>query len=123
MKYRSFYTVAAAAILVGTAGCTTAYQNAQLCKAKMVETYPASSPKLTYEIPRVSYRGTRVVVEGTYTMKVAPAGATPIKTTKSAVPAAVECTFAGDQLRTFQWLTPASLAQKYPLQPDQADAQ
>ncbi|AME24316.1 MULTISPECIES: hypothetical protein [Burkholderiaceae] len=121
MKHRSLYTVAAAAVLACTAGCTTGYQNAQQCKAKMVETYPASSPKLDYEIPRVSYRGTRVVVEGTYILRVAPAGATPIKTTKTPVPAAVECTFDGDQMRTFQWLAPATLAAKYPLKPDQAD--
>ncbi|OTP69869.1 hypothetical protein [Caballeronia sordidicola] len=121
MKDRSLYTVAAAAVLACTAGCTTGYQNAQQCKAKMVETYPASSPKLDYEIPRVSYRGTRVVVEGTYILRIAPAGATPIKTTKTPVSAAVECTFDGDQMRTFQWLTPATLAAKYPLKPDQAD--
>jgi hypothetical protein len=123
MKHRSLHTVAAAAVLACTAGCTTAYQNAQQCKAKMVETYPASSPKLDYEIPRVSYRGTRVVVEGTYIVKIAPAGATPIKTTQSPVPAAVECTFDDNKMRTFQWLTPATLAAKYPLQPDQADTE
>ncbi|KQR90119.1 hypothetical protein ASG35_02600 [Burkholderia sp. Leaf177] len=123
MKHRSLYTVAAAAVLACSAGCTTAYQNAQQCKAKMVETYPATSPKLDYEIPRVSYRATRVVVEGTYIVKGAPAGVTPIKTTKFPVPAAVECTFVGDQMRTFQWLTPATLAAKYPLQPDQGDAE
>jgi hypothetical protein len=123
MKYRSLYTVAVAAVLACAAGCTTGYRNAQQCKAKMVETYPVSSPELTYEIPRVSYRGTRVVVEGTYIKTVAPAGATPIKLTKTPIPAAVECTFAGDQMHTFQWLTPATLASKYPLQPDRVDTE
>jgi hypothetical protein len=117
MKHRTFYAVAAAAVLTCTAGCTTPYRNGQECKAKMVETYPASKPKLTYEIPRVGYQGTRVVVEGSYIKKIPPAGVTPIKTTSMQVQAAVECTFEGDTLKTFQWLTPADLAEKYPLKP------
>jgi hypothetical protein len=117
MKHRTFYAVAAAAVLTCTAGCTTGYRNAQECKAKMVETYPASKPKLSYEIPRVSYHGTRVVVEGSYTIKIPPVGVTPIKTTTWPVAAAVECTFSGSTLETFQWLAPAELAEKYPLKP------
>jgi hypothetical protein len=123
MKHRTFYAVAAVAVLTCTAGCTTGYRNGQECKAKMVETYPASKPKLSYEIPRVSYRGTRVVVEGGYTIKIPPTGVTPIKTTTWPVTAAVECTFSGSTLQTFQWLTPADLAEKYPLKPGVADAE
>ena len=115
MKHRTFYAVAAAAVLTCTAGCTTPYRNGQECKAKMVETYPASQPRLSYEIPRVSYQGTRVVVEGSYTKKIPPAGVTPIKTTTAQIQAAVECTFEDGKLKTFQWLTPADLAEKYPL--------
>lgn len=89
----------------------------------MVETYPASKPKLSYEVPRVSYRGTRVVVEGSYSIKIPPYGATPIKTTTQSVTAAVECTFSGDTLQTFQWLTPADLAEKYPLKPAAVDVE
>ena len=89
----------------------------------MVETYPATQPKLTYEIPRVAYQGTRVVVEGSYIKKIPPAGVTPIKTTTAQVQAAVECTFEGDKLKTFQWLTPADLAAKYPLKPDSTDTE
>jgi hypothetical protein len=81
----------------------------------MVETYPASKPKLSYEIPRVSYQGTRVVVEGSYIKQIPPVGVTPIKLTSVPIAAAVECTFEGDQIKTFQWLTPADLAEKYPL--------
>ncbi|WP_158936633.1 hypothetical protein [Burkholderia sp. S171] len=120
MKHRTFYAVAAAAVLTCTAGCTTAYRNGQECKAKMVETYPATLPKLTYEIPRVAYQSTRVVVEGSYTKKIPPAGVTLIKPTTTTVEAAVECTFEGDKLKTFQWLTPATLAEKYPLTPPAA---
>jgi len=123
MKHRTFYAVAAAAVLACTAGCTTAYRNGQECKAKMVGTYPASKPKLSYDPPRVAYEGTRVVVEGSYTKKIPPAGVTPIKTTSLTVPAAVECTFAGDTLKTFQWLTPADLAEKYPLKPGTGDTE
>ena len=89
MKHRTFYAVAAAAVLTCTAGCTTPYRNGQECKAKMIETYPASQPRLSYEIPRVSYQGTRVVVEGSYTKEIPPAGVTPIKTTSIQVQAAV----------------------------------
>ncbi|CAN7143694.1 hypothetical protein LJR029_000011 [Caballeronia sp. LjRoot29] len=118
MKHRTFYAVAAAAVLTCTAGCTTPYRNGQECKAKMVETYPDSKPKLTYEIPRVAYQGARVVVEGSYTKQIPPVGVTPIKVTSTQVQAAVECTFEGDQIKTFQWLTPADLAEKYPPKPD-----
>ncbi len=121
MKHRTFYAVAAVAVLTCTAGCTTAYRNGQECKAKMVETYPASKPKLSYEIPRVSYHGTRVVVEGSYTIKIPPTGVTLIKTTTWPVSAAVECTFSGSTLQTFQWLTPADLAEKYPPKPGAGD--
>jgi hypothetical protein len=123
MKHRTCYAVAAAAILTCTAGCTTPYRNGQECKAKMIETYPATLPTLTYELPRVAYQGTRVVVEGSYTKKIPPFGATPIKTTTMQVQAAVECTFDGSTLKTFQWLTPADLAAKYPLKPGADDTQ
>jgi len=123
MKHRTFYAVAAAAVLACTAGCTTAYRNGQECKAKMVETYPASKPKLSYDPPRIAYEGTRVVVEGSYTKKIPPTGVTPIKTTSQTVPAAVECTFAGGTLKTFQWLTPADLAEKYSLKPGTDDTE
>jgi hypothetical protein len=123
MKHRTFYAVAAAAVLTCTAGCTTPYRNGQECKAKMVDTYPATLPKLTYEIPRVAYQGTRVVVEGSYIKKIPPTGVTPIKATSTPVQAAVECTFDGDTLKTFQWLTPADLAAKYPLKPDASDTE
>jgi hypothetical protein len=123
MKHRSLYAVAAAAVLTCTAGCTTPYRNGQECKARMVETYPSSKPKLTYEIPRVSYQGTRVVVEGSYIKKIPPVGVTPIKLTAVPIPAAVECTFEGDKLKTFQWLTPTDLATKYPLKPDASDTE
>src|SRR5260370_19381306 len=83
----------------------------------MVETSPPPKPKLSYAPPRVAYEGTRVVVEGSYTKKIPPTGVTPIKTTSVAIPAAVECTFAGGTLKTFQWLTPADLAEKNPLKP------
>jgi hypothetical protein len=123
MKHRICYAVAAAAVLTCTAGCTTPYRNGQECKAKMVETYPASLPKLSYELPRVAYEGTRVVVEGSYTKKIPPTGPTPIKTTTAQVQAAVECTFEGSTLKTFQWLTPANLAAKYPLKPSADDTE
>ena len=123
MKHRTFYAVAAAAVLTCTAGCTTPYRNGQVCKARMVDTYPASEPKLSYDPPRVAYQGTRVVVEGSYTKKIPPAGVTPIKTTTLQVQAAVECTFEGDTLKTFQWLTPADLAEKYPLKPSTDDTE
>jgi hypothetical protein len=123
MKHRTFYAAAAAAVLTCTAGCTAGYRNAQECKAKMVETYPASKPKLSYEVPRVAYRGARVVVEGSYIIKIPPTGVTLIKTTTRPVAAAVECTFSGDTLQTFQWLTPADLAEKYPLKPDAPDVE
>ncbi|OXC72496.1 hypothetical protein BSU04_41020 [Caballeronia sordidicola] len=58
-----------------------------------------------------------MVVEGSYTKEIPPAGVTPIKTTSIQVQAAVECTFEDDKLKTFQWLTPAALAEKYPLKP------
>jgi hypothetical protein len=123
MKHRTFHAVAAAAVLTLTSGCTTGYQNGQQCKAKMVETYPVSEPKLDYELPRVSYRNTRVVVEGSYTKKIPPTGVTLIKTTSTTVAAAVECTFSGTTLQTFQWLTPAKLAEKYPLKPGAVDVE
>ena len=123
MKHRTFYAVAAAAVLTCTAGCTTPYRNGQECKAKMVETYPATQPKLSYEIPRVSYQGTRVVVEGSYIKKIPPVGVTPIKITSVPIQAAVECTFEDGKLKTFQWLTPADLAAKYPLKTGADDAE
>ena len=123
MKHRTLYAVAAAAVLTCTAGCTTPYRNGQVCKARMVDTYPASEPRLSYDPPRLAYQGTRVVVEGSYTKKIPPAGVTPIKVTSVPIPAAVECTFEGDKLKTFQWLTPADLAAKYPLKPDASDTE
>jgi hypothetical protein len=123
MKHRICYAVAAAAVLACTAGCTTPYRNGQVCKAKMIETYPDTQPRLSYELPRVAYEGTRVVVEGSYTKKIPPTGVTPIKTTSMQVQAAVECTFEGSNLKTFQWLTPADLAAKYPLTPSADDTE
>jgi hypothetical protein len=116
MKSRAPVFVSIALSVVCASGCTTAYRNAQLCKQKMVATYPADQPMLTYSIPHTSYGGTRVVVEATHKVTLPhPAGATPLKTKSVEAAAAVECTFDGDTLKTFAWLAPATQAVRYPL--------
>jgi len=100
-----------AALIVILSGCSTAYRNGQACKQKMVETYPADQPTLSYSIPRTSHRGTRVVVEATSKAKYpAPIGNTPLKVRTYDAPAAVECTFDDEKLMTFQWLVPATFS-------------
>lgn len=113
------------ALLVSTVacvtGCTTAYRNGQSCKDKMIATYPASEPRLSYEVPRVAYKGSRVVIGATYPDRqdqlIAPTekkgSVATLKTTSIRSPAAVECTFDGDTLLTFRWLTPAKFAAVY----------
>jgi hypothetical protein len=113
----------AAAMFVGItgailllSGCTTAYQNAQACKQKMVATYPSNLPELDYQIPRTAIHGTRVVVEATYPYRLpTPIGATPIKITQVDMPAAVQCEFRGNTMTTFAWLAPAAMNTRYPL--------
>jgi hypothetical protein len=116
MKIRATVIVSMAMSVVCASGCTTAYRNAQLCKQKMVATYPANQPALTYSVPHASLGGTRVVVEATHTVVLPkPVGITPLKIKSVEAAAAVECTFDGETLKSFAWLAPPVLALRYPL--------
>ncbi len=116
MKIRAAVIVSIALSALCASGCTTAYRNAQLCKQKMVATYPAGQPVLTYSIPHASYGGARVVVEATHKMVLPkPVGVTPLKIKSVDAAAAVECTFDGETLKSFAWLAPPTLALRYPL--------
>ena len=113
------------ALLVSTVacvtGCTTAYRNGQLCKDKLIATYPVSEPILSYEVPRVSYQGARVVAGGTFPVQVTelvpptgkPGSVATLKVITVRTDAAVECTFDGTTMQTFRWLTPAKFAAVY----------
>jgi hypothetical protein len=108
MKFRAAL-IGIIGLVACISGCTTAYRNSQLCKQKMVETYPADQPALTYSIPHTSYRGARVVVEATRRVVYpTPVGSTLLKAKTYEAPAAVECTFDDDKLQSFQWLAPTS---------------
>ena len=113
------------ALLVSTVacvtGCTTAYRNGQLCKNKMIDSYPSTEPELSVDVPRVAYKGARVVAGGTFkestdslVAKVGKKETTfTVETREVATDAAVECTFDGDKLETFRWLTPAKFSAVY----------
>lgn len=116
MKPITTRTVGLALILVTLTGCTTAYKNGQICKQKMVETYPGNFPKLSYSIPRSTLHARKILVEATYpyTLPV-PYGNTPIKTKVVDAPVAVLCTFEGETMTSFAYLAPDSLSARYPL--------
>jgi hypothetical protein len=116
MKIRAAVIVSIAMSVACASGCTTSYRNAQLCKQKMVATYPASQPVLTYSIPHASYGGARVVVEATHKVALPqPIGVTPLKIKSVDAAAAVECTFDGETLKSFAWLAPPAQTLRYPL--------
>lgn len=87
----------------------------------MIETYPTGSPELSYELPQASIHGRRVVVEATYQgpLKKPETGIFARKTAD--YPAAVECTFNGENMETFRWLSPKKLATAY-ANPDEKES-
>ncbi|WP_244813697.1 hypothetical protein [Caballeronia sp. Lep1P3] len=104
-------------LLLLCAGCTVGYKNADLCKQRMIATYPNTAPKLTYDQAKTANRGVRVVVQATYKIPVGNSSAekTLVKRKTSEGAAAVECTFDGETMKTFAWLTPPDMATRYPL--------
>jgi hypothetical protein len=97
--------VCAALPLMLVGGCTTAYKNAELCRAKVQADYPdAASAPLKITEARAAYEGSRVVVRGETTAAPKP----PAKK-KVVGSAAAECTFDGDSLSGFKWLSPPNL--------------
>lgn len=106
-------------------GCA-AYTNASLCKQKMAATYPATSPKLSYEFPRAGTGGVHAVAEATYKEKIISLKPNPNDSTDPgqvieqdvSMPAAVECTFDGNTMTTFRWLVPEKFAYVYKDVPD-----
>jgi hypothetical protein len=106
MNIRTCFLVCAALLLMLASGCTTAYKNAALCKDKVRADYPnAASAPLRITDSSVAHQGSRVVVRGETT--TAPK---PPATKKIIGNAAAECTFDGDSLSGFQWLSPPALA-------------
>jgi hypothetical protein len=106
MNIRTCCFVCAALPLMLAGGCTTAYKNAGLCKAKVQADYPnAASAPLKITEAKAAYEGARVVVRGETTAAPKP----PAKK-KVVGNAAAECTFDGDSLSGFQWLSPPDLA-------------
>lgn len=118
-----------ALVLGSTAGCTTAYTNASLCKQKMIATYPESEPELSFDRTKMAIHGSRIVVEATYQNVVKTLVVTKeknvetrtVKATRTAAPAAVECTFEGATLTSFRWLAPQKFAWVYDPQPPADD--
>lgn len=84
----------------------------------MVETYPSTEPTLTYQRKNIAIHGSRVVVEATYPLAVKNSPEKSfLKRKYWDMPAAVECTFEGEKMRTFAWLVPNKMALRYPLKP------
>ena len=99
------------------AGGCTLYTNPSVCKARIREAVANATPSETLSISHVGVGidGSRVVVEGTVRAAAAPAGASDTSASHPAKkpvakPAAAECTFEGDKLKTLRWLAPPELA-------------
>ena len=122
MKARATITAVAIILAIGTSGCTMGYRNGQVCKQRMIDTYPSALPTLSYRLPQTAYQGKRVVVEATYTLVLktevaaGPVGSPPASIQEKkykGAPAAVECTFNGVVLTGFRWLSPEKLAKEH----------
>jgi hypothetical protein len=113
------------------AGCAI-YKNPSACEASMRSTLAEKSPtdKLKISHVGVAIGGERVVVEGTIeslpaaepasapvaasasassSASAAAAAAPKAKPKKIAKPAAVECTFTGEESASFRWLAPPDM--------------
>jgi hypothetical protein len=113
MNIRIGFLVCATLPLMLAGGCTTAYKNAAFCKDKMLADYPdAATSPLRITESKEAIGGARVVVRGEITSAPTP------QATKGVIgSAAMECTFNGDTLSGFQWLSPPVLAAKKPAPP------
>jgi hypothetical protein len=100
--------------LATLAGCTSYYKNVEVCKDKMRADYPdAASAPLKITGSGAAYHGSRVVVHATIDKPVVPPA-----TKKVPMYAAAECTFSDQSMTGFQWLLPAKLAPKPPVDED-----
>jgi hypothetical protein len=108
---RRFLLVLLSLPLAYLAGCTSYYKNVEACKDKARADYPdAASAPLKITGSGASYHGSRVVVHGTITYPPTPPATKPVVGN-----AAAECTFSEQSMTGFQWLVPAKLAPKPPV--------
>ncbi|SAK88442.1 hypothetical protein AWB76_06332 [Caballeronia temeraria] len=95
------------ALVSGCAG----YKNAEQCEQKMADLYPSDLPKYKRERSSFSHEGQRVVSRGSYEVPLPKEALAPtlLKVRTRPQPVAMECTFAGEQMTSYQWLAPKKL--------------